>query len=105
MDLDWHKHFIQKSIQYQRDVIPVHISGRNSGFFYRLANFRKFIGLKFNIEMFFLPDETFKQRGKEISITFGKPISWGTFTKDKSQNEWAASVKSIVYNMAPKAQK
>ena len=105
VDLDWHKHFIQKSIQYQRDVIPVHISGRNSGFFYRLANFRKFIGLKFNIEMFFLPDETFKQRGKEISITFGKPISWETFTKDKSQNEWAASVKSIVYNMAPKAQK
>ncbi|GET20927.1 1-acyl-sn-glycerol-3-phosphate acyltransferase [Prolixibacter denitrificans] len=105
VDLAWHKHFIQKSIQYQRDVIPVHISGRNSGFFYRFANFRKFIGLKFNIEMFFLPDETFKQRGKEVSITFGEPISWQTFSKEKSQNNWAAWVKSKVYDMAPSTQK
>jgi putative hemolysin len=105
VDLNWHKHFIQKSIQYQRDVIPVHISGRNSGFFYWLANFRKFIGLKFNIEMFLLPDETFKQRGKEISITFGEPIPWQTFTKEKPQNTWAAWVKAKVYDMAPNAQK
>ncbi|GET30144.1 1-acyl-sn-glycerol-3-phosphate acyltransferase [Prolixibacter sp. SD074] len=105
VDLNWHKHFIQKSIQYQRDVIPVHISGRNSRFFYRLANFRKFIGLKFNIEMFFLPDETFKQKRKEISITFGKPIPWQAFTQEKSQNAWAAWVKGRVYDMAPNAQK
>jgi len=105
IDLAWHKHFIQKSVQYHRDIIPVHISGRNSGFFYWLANFRKFIGMKFNIEMFFLPDETFKQRGKEIIITFGKPISWQTFTHEKTQSGWAAWVKSKVYDMAPTAQK
>jgi hypothetical protein len=70
-----------------------------------LANFRKFIGLKFNIEMFFLPDETFKQKRKEISITFGKPIPWQAFTQEKSQNAWAAWVKGRVYDMAPNAQK
>jgi len=32
-DYEWKKHFIAKAIEYQRDVIPVHVSGRNSSFF------------------------------------------------------------------------
>jgi putative hemolysin len=98
-DMPWQKHFIQKSIEYQRDVIPVYIEGRNSGFFYRLANFRKFIGIKTNIEMFLLPDELFKHRGKTFSVTFGKPIDWITFNHSKSPTEWAAYVKEIVYHL------
>ncbi len=57
VDLEWKKHFITKAIQYQRDIIPVFIGGRNSNRFYRLANIRKFLHLKWNIEMFLLPDE------------------------------------------------
>lgn len=98
-DLGWHKHFIQKSIEYQRDVIPVHIEGKNSAFFYWLANFRKLIGIKLNIEMFLLPDELFKNRGKTFVITFGKPISSKTFDHSKSTVAWAAFVKDIVYNL------
>lgn len=99
-DLEWHKHFIQKSIDYQRDVIPVHIEGRNSSFFYWLANFRKLLGIKLNIEMFLLPDELFKQRGKTFVITFGKPIDWKTFDRSRSPVAWAASVKDIVYGIS-----
>ncbi len=98
-DLEWQKHFIQKSIGYHRDVIPVHIEGKNSDFFYWLANFRKFTGIKTNIEMFLLPDELFKHRGKTFTITFGRPIDWQTFDHSKTPAEWADFVKRVVYKL------
>lgn len=104
-DLAWQKHFIVKSIEYQRDVIPVHIEGKNSGFFYWLANFRQRIGIKLNIEMFLLPDELFKNRGKTFTISFGKPIAWKTFDHSKSAIEWSAYVKDIVYDAIDKTKK
>ncbi len=101
-DLEWKKHFIQKSIQYQRDIIPVHVSGQNSKFFYRLANFRKAIGLKWNLEMFFLADESFRHRGSKFTVTFGKPISYKTFDKSKTHKEWAEDVRKILYSLPEK---
>ena len=38
-DIPWTKTFIVKSVEYHRDVVPIHFSGQNSNFFYRLANF------------------------------------------------------------------
>ena len=32
-DLDWKKAFIVKSVEHQRDVVPIHFEGRNSNFF------------------------------------------------------------------------
>ena len=101
-DLEWHKHFIQKSVEHKRDVIPVFMSGNNSAFFYRFSNFRKFIGIKFGIEMLLLPDEMFKQRGKNYTITFGKPIPWQTFDHTKSPTQWALEVKKTVYGLPGK---
>jgi len=98
-DLTWHKSFISKAIQHKRDVVPAYFSGRNSNFFYNLANIRKFLGIKGNIEMLYLADEMFKQKGKEISLTFGKPIPWQTFDKSKSAPEWADWVKSKSYEL------
>lgn len=97
VDLPWQKNFIMKAIKYKRDVIPVHISGRNTAFFYRLANLRKFFGIKANIEMLYLADETFKHRNKELVVKFGKPISWKTFDKSRRPLEWAKWVKEQVY--------
>jgi putative hemolysin len=104
-DLEWHKHFIQKSVEHKRDVIPVFMSGNNSKFFYRFSNFRKFIGIKFGLEMLLLPDEMFKQRGKSFTITFGKPISWQTFDHTKPQSEWAEEVKKVVYGLPAKGKR
>ena len=98
-DLQWHKSFISKSIQYKRDVVPAFFSGRNSSFFYNLANFRKLLGLRTNIEMLYLVDELFKQKDKKISLVFGKPIPWETFDKTRSALEWADWVKSKSYNL------
>jgi len=98
-DLEWKKNFITKAIEYKRDVVPIYFEGRNSSFFYNLANLRKFLGIKFNIEMMYLPDEMFKQKNKEFRIVIGKPIPWQTFDKSKSHAKWALWVKELVYNL------
>jgi putative hemolysin len=99
-DLEWKHTFISKAIQYKRDVIPVFIYAYNRMFFYRLAQWRKKLGIKANIEMLFLPAEVFKQHKAKIHIHFGKPIPYTTFDKSKSKKEWAAWVKDGVYKMA-----
>jgi len=98
-DQQWQKSFITKSIKHKRDIVPAFFSGRNSDFFYNLANFRKFFGLKVNLEMLYLADEMFKQKNKEISLIFGNPIPWETFNKSRSALEWADWVKSKSYNL------
>lgn len=96
-DLQWQKSFITKAIQHKRDVVPAFFSGRNSEFFYNLANLRKTMGLKANIEMLYLADEMFRQKDKEIHLVFGKPISWEAFDKSKTALEWAEWVKDKSY--------
>ena len=98
-DLEWKKTFIIKSIQAKRDVVPVHFGGRNSDFFYNLANVCKALGIKFNIAMLYLADEMFKNRHKTFTVTFGKPIPWQTFDKSKTPAQWAEYVKDIVYKL------
>ena len=101
-DLEWKKNFISKSIEYKRDVVPIYFEGRNSNFFYNLANLRKFFRIKVNIEMMYLVNELYKQQGKCFTLRIGKPIPWQTFDKTKSQSQWAAWVKDIVYSMEKK---
>lgn len=98
-DLDWKKSFISKSIQYKRDIVPVYIEGKNSDFFYNLALWRKRLRIKANIEMLYLPDEMFKQADKKITITFGKPIPYNTFTGSTTHYQWAQWVKEKIYDM------
>ncbi len=99
IDLDWKKTFLSHARKYKRDILPVHISGRNSNFFYNLARIRKKIGLKANIEMLYLVDEMFKQNNKDLKITFGKPIAIETFTNSIKDKEWASKVRSHVYRL------
>ncbi len=99
MDVEWKKHVIIKAIQHERDIIPVHFSGKNSNFFYTLANIRKFLRLKINIEMFYLFDEMFMQKDKKIRMKFGKPIPYTTFDKSATHQEWANWLKDHVYEL------
>ena len=96
-DLEWQKSFIAKSIKHQTNIIPVFIDGHNSKKFYNLAYWRKKLGIKANIEMLFLADEMFKQKGNTINFTFGKSISWKLFNKEHTNLEWAQKVKKHVY--------
>lgn len=99
IDLEWKKTFLSKARKFNRDIVPVHISGRNSNFFYNLANLRKWLGMKANIEMLYLVDEMFRQDNKDIVITFGKPIPVSTFDKRMNDNKWAARIREHVYKL------
>ena len=98
-DLPWQKTFITKSVETRRDIVPIRFDGRNSDFFYRIANVGKRLGLKFNIAMLYLVDELYKNRGKTFDVTIGKPIPYSTFDKSRKPQEWAAYVEDIVYKL------
>lgn len=98
-DLDWKKTFIAYAKKYKRNIVPTYIEGRNSDFFYNLANFRKRLGIKANIEMLYLVNELYRQKDKILEIYFGKPISYEVFDKRFTDAEWADKVKSHVYRL------
>ncbi|GAB3014032.1 1-acyl-sn-glycerol-3-phosphate acyltransferase [Cyclobacterium sediminis] len=98
-DLEWKKSFVNKAKKYKKDVVPIYIEGRNSSFFYNLANLRKRLGVKANVEMFYLADEMFGQKNKKIVVHIGKPISYKYFDASKTDRYWAEEVKKIVYNI------
>lgn len=97
-DLEWKKSFITQAIDHNRIIVPTYIEGENSKFFYRFANIRKKIGIKGNIEMLFLPDEMFKQKGQTIKIHFSKPFDAAILHDKKSHREWAAHLKKFIYS-------
>jgi putative hemolysin len=99
-DLEWKKTFISQARRYEKDVVPVYIEGQNSNFFYNLARFRKWLGIKANLEMFYLADEMFAQKGKKITIHIGEAIPYRYFDKSKSDKSWAAYVKDKLYQLA-----
>lgn len=98
-DLEWKKSFVTKSREYKRNIIPVYVDGQNSDFFYNLALWRKRLGIKVNIEMFYLVDEMYKQKNKTINIVFGKPIPYTIFERRHTftDYQWAQKVKEHVY--------
>lgn len=104
-DIAWKKTFISKSIETGRDIVPIHFEGRNSNFFYNLANICKKLGIKSNIAMLFLPDEMYKGQHRTYTVTIGKPISISTFDKTKSHSDWAQWVREQVYNLPKNANK
>lgn len=99
-DLDWKKSFVVKSVETQRDIVPIYFNGLNSRFFYKFARFRKRLGIKFNIELILLPGELVKGRGTTFTINIGKPIPYSVFDKSRTAQEWADYVKQTVYGFA-----
>jgi len=97
IDLEWKKTFVSRAKKYNKPVVPVHLDGELTKFFYNLANFRSKIGIKMNIEMLYLADELFKQKNRTIRITYGRPISPSLFDESKKDIEWAQWVKEQVY--------
>lgn len=100
-DLTWQKSFVQKAVEYRRDIIPVRFEGRNRMRFYRTARWRKRLGLKVNIEQAMLPAELCASRGKKFRVTFGRPIGWQEISARLSDGETpaqiAASIRSLIY--------
>ena len=100
-DLEWKKTIIQKAKEYQRDIIPAYFEGKNSKRFYRVANLRKWLGIKTNLEMLLLPDEMTRQKGNTFTVTFGDPVSHTTFNSSKTPKEWAAWLREQTMLLVP----
>lgn len=98
-DLEWKKSVVAKAIQTKRDIVPLYISGRNSDFFYNLSRIRRKLGIKVNIEMLYLVDEMYKQKGHSIDIHFGMPIPYKKF-EGKKPYDVAQELRQIVYTLA-----
>lgn len=98
-DLTWRKMFVNKCAEYRRDIIPLYFDGENSSFFYKFAKLRTRIGLKFNIEMIYLPREVFLSEGKSYSIKIGNPIGWESLDTGRNAAAQAEKIKRVVYNL------
>ena len=101
-DLEWQKTFVSRAKKYKKPVVPVHIDGRLTNWFYNLANLRGKLGIKANIEMLYLADEMIQQKNKSMNVIFGKPIDPVIFDRSKTDKQWAATVRDIVYELPTK---
>lgn len=99
-DLPWKKTFVSKSVEYQRDVVPIYFSGRNSNRFYFIAKLCKMLHSRVNFAMLFLVDEMYRNVHKKFRVVIGKPIPWQTFDKSRTAMEWAKFVEDKVYEQA-----
>lgn len=102
VDPDWKKTVLSKAKEFKRDIIPLYFDGRNTERFYNIAKWRTRLGIKFNIEMLFLPSEIFRHKGETFRLIFGKPIPYQTFNNSKTDNEWTAWLKDQVYALNTK---
>lgn len=99
-DMEWQKSFVAKAIETDRDVIPVYFEAKNSKKFYRIAKWRKKLGIKFNLEQILLPSELCKAKGSRFRIIFGKPIAVSALKESgKSHKELASEIRGRVYSL------
>lgn len=100
-DTEWKKSFVTKAIQYKRNVVPIFFEGRNSNFFYNLANIRKKLGIKANIEMLYLSDELFKKKNAHFKVKIGEMIPYEKL-KEMGGKRSIEYVRNKVYAMESK---
>lgn len=98
-DLHWKPSFIKNAIDSRRDIVPVFFEGRLSAFFYNLSNFRRAIGIRANIEMLYLADEMFRQRGRHFDIIFGDPVPWQQLRDGEPAKAWARRIREYAYKL------
>lgn len=98
-DLPWRSNFVKRAAASGRRIVPVFVEGELSDFFYRLSNFRTKIGIRFNIEMLYLPDEMFSQKGKHFRILVGEPVSTDELVECGSWQQRADYVREKAYSL------
>ncbi len=62
---------------------------------------RRRSGLKFNIEMIYLPREVVRSRGKRFNVYFGDEISVENLSDTDAMSK-AAQIKKSVYALEPR---
>lgn len=101
-DLEWKKTFVQKALNAEREIVPIHFIGNNSACFYNLAKLRTKMRIPVNIEQVLLPSELIKAAGSRFDIRIGTPVSLSDLrllAKEKGVASVAAYIKEICYNL------
>ena len=99
-DLKWQKAFVAKAIEFNRTIVPVRFIGSNSNRFYKAAQWRKILGIRFNLEQILLPSEMSRSREKTFKIIFGKPLAPSEILQlGKTHADIAEAIKDIVYSL------
>ncbi len=96
-DTEWKTNFLKKAYASQRQIVPLFVEGRLSNFFYRFSRLRKSLGVKFNIEMLWLPDEMFAQAGKHFRIVAGEPVPFSELQPLGSLREQVEYIRKKTY--------
>lgn len=96
-DPEWKTSFVKRAYASQREIVPIFVEGELSDFFYRLSDLRTRLGVKFNIEMLYLADEMFRQRGRSFRIRVGDPISAEELAACGSLREQTEYVRTKTY--------
>lgn len=98
-DTEWKTSFIKQAVKYNREIVPIYFSGQNSKFFYRLAKLRKFLKIKFNIEMCFLPDEMFKQKNATFDVVIGTPVKVTAYKNNDELKQICSHIREKCYSL------
>ena len=96
-DTEWKNNFLKKAYASQRQIVPLFVEGRLSNFFYRMTALRKMLGVKFNIELLWLPDEMFSQKGRHFRIVAGEPIPMAELQEQGSLHEQTEYIRKKTY--------
>jgi putative hemolysin len=96
-DIEWRPNFVKRANQTDRLIVPVFVEGQLSKRFYRLAGLRKKLGIKGNVEMIYLPDEMFRQKGQHFKLVFGDPVSPETLKQMGNYMMQAQEVRRMSY--------
>jgi len=98
-DTEWKVSFLKKAYASQRRIVPVFVEGRLSNFFYNVDRLRKMLGIRFNIEMLWLPDEMFSQAGRHFRIVAGDPVDTAELQQYGSLREQTEYLRRKVYSL------
>lgn len=98
-DLEWKRSYINQAIKYKRDILPVFFEGKNSALFYRIANIRKKLGIKFNFETILLPREMFKKKNSQFNVFIGQPVTYEQLSTQGSAAQWNKTIRERVYSI------
>lgn len=98
-DLEWSPMFVRRAVKSGRDIIPLRFDGINSTFFYKFANLRERLGIRFNIEMIRLPAEVIRARGKSFNITVGRRIPCSELLDGFTPVSRAGMIRRMIYDL------
>ena len=98
----WRSGFVRFARKFNKKVLPFFVPTKNSKLFYRVNRLRRMLGIKANLELFLLPHELMKMRGRTVTLIFGEPIPSSFFDDSKTIHEWADVIKAKAYALGEK---